>query len=102
MTDQPTILVVDDDPAIRALISLILQVNGYATVEARDGIDALALLEHTPSIGLMLLDLRMPRMNGLELLAELRAKAKLDALPVVAFSGDGNAGRDAIAAGARA
>lgn len=102
MSERPTILVVDDDPAIRALISLILQAHGYASIEARDGEQALDLLEHTPHVELMLLDLRMPRMNGLELLAELRARAKLDTLPVVAFSGDGNAAKKAIEAGARA
>jgi CheY-like chemotaxis protein len=102
MTERPTILVVDDDPAIRALISLILQAHGYTSIEARDGEQALELLDRTPDVNLMLLDLRMPRMNGLELLAELRARAKLDSLPVVAFSGDGNAAREAIEAGARA
>ncbi len=102
MTERPTILVVDDDPSIRALISLILQAHGYTSIEARDGEQALELLDRTPDVNLMLLDLRMPRMNGLELLAELRARAKLDSLPVVAFSGDGNAAREAIEAGARA
>lgn len=102
MTERATILVVDDDPSIRALISLILQAHGYSAIEARDGEHALELLDHTPAVSLMLLDLRMPRMNGLELLAELRARNKLDTLPVVAFSGDGNAGQEAITAGARA
>lgn len=102
MTERPTILIVDDDPAIRALISLILQAHGYTAIEARDGEHALELLERTPDVNLMLLDLRMPRMNGLELLAELRAREKLENLPVVAFSGDGNAAKEAIEAGARA
>jgi CheY-like chemotaxis protein/anti-sigma regulatory factor (Ser/Thr protein kinase) len=65
------ILVVDDDRATRTLIERILKGAGFSATVAKDGIDALRLLGRQ-RFDLMLLDVWMPRMNGLELLAKLR------------------------------
>jgi len=67
-----TILVVDDDNATRHVLRTVLANAGYATSVAEDGVEALELLRSTP-FDLLLLDVWMPRMNGLDLLAELRA-----------------------------
>jgi chemosensory pili system protein ChpA (sensor histidine kinase/response regulator) len=95
------VLVVDDDDELRELIALHLNAMGYETREAGDGVAALQVVHEGTPLSLMLLDLRMPRMNGLELLDRLREEQKLDGIPVVVLTGDGLAGRQAIASGAR-
>src|SRR5438552_3276040 len=64
MAKKP-VLLVEDDPALRAVMGLVLQDAGYQVTAARDGKDALELLEReTP--GIILLDMRMPVMDGRE------------------------------------
>ena len=67
---RKTILVVDDDPDIILMLTDRLEALGYATLAARDGQRALELLESVEP-GLVLLDLQMPRMTGLEILGHL-------------------------------
>jgi CheY-like chemotaxis protein/anti-sigma regulatory factor (Ser/Thr protein kinase) len=66
------ILVVDDDKATRHVLQTVLKNAGYATSVAKDGVEALKALGSEP-FDLLLLDVWMPRMNGLDLLAALRA-----------------------------
>jgi signal transduction histidine kinase len=63
--DHPTILVVDDEPANRALVRAYLAAS-YDVLEAADGAEALDVLRHTP-VDLVLLDVMMPKMSGIEL-----------------------------------
>src|SRR5688500_20292261 len=65
------ILVVDDDRATRHILQRVLTDGGYETAVAKDGIEALQALRKR-RFDLLLLDVWMPRMNGLELLAKLR------------------------------
>ena len=67
------ILVVDDDRATRHILQQVLTGGGYQTTVAKDGIAALAALRKQ-RFDLLLLDVWMPRMNGLELLAKLRTR----------------------------
>jgi CheY-like chemotaxis protein/anti-sigma regulatory factor (Ser/Thr protein kinase) len=69
------ILVVDDDKTTRHLLSTVLSNAGFATAVAKDGVEALKAID-TGSFDLLLLDVWMPRMNGLELLAKLRETRK--------------------------
>ena len=63
-----TILVADDEPAIRAAIGHLLKQQGYRVLEAVDGLEALAIAaQHSGPIHLLLTDLRMPRLDGHEL-----------------------------------
>lgn len=65
---SPTILAVDDEPSILNLVRLILENAGYSVVAACDGQQALALLENRSlTIGLLLTDINMPGISGLEL-----------------------------------
>jgi len=57
------ILVVDDDPGIRATVTEFLELEGYPVLTARDGAEALHVIEHDPP-ALVLLDMRMPVMDG--------------------------------------
>jgi two-component system OmpR family response regulator len=68
---QRTVLVVDDDPHIRQLLVFALAKAGLATREARDGEEALALATDQPP-DLMILDINMPRLDGLEVCRRLR------------------------------
>jgi CheY-like chemotaxis protein len=95
------VLVVDDDDELRELIALHLNASGFPTLEAADGVAALKLVHEERPLSLMLLDLRMPRMNGLELLERMRVENVLDGIPVVVLTGDNQAGIQAIASGAR-
>jgi CheY-like chemotaxis protein len=81
-------MVVDDDAEIRETLEMLLESSGYLTVTASDGVEAQRLLQHDVLPSLILLDLRMPRMNGLEFLAWLRASAVRPRIPVVLFTGD--------------
>lgn len=79
---QRTVLVVDDDPHIRDLLVFALQKAGLATREAADGESALVDLEVHRS-DLVILDINMPRMDGIETCRRIRAK---DDLPVLFLS----------------
>ena len=66
------ILVVDDDDTTRLVVSKLLEKAGFSVFGAKDGVEALETLRRD-QFGLMLLDVWMPRMTGLDLLAELKA-----------------------------
>src|SRR5439155_23484663 len=78
------VLVVDDSPSVRRIVTTLLKSAGWQTVAAKDGLDALEILHQgdTPP-DLVLLDIEMPRMDGFELLSTLRAQAAYRHLPVL-------------------
>jgi len=78
-----TILVADDDPHIRELVCLFLQQEGFRTVEASDGIEALKLME-TNKADLVVLDIMMPHMDGWALCRELRKQYDIPLLMLTA------------------
>ncbi|NMX90018.1 MULTISPECIES: Hpt domain-containing protein [unclassified Pseudomonas] len=76
------VLVVDDSVTVRKVTSRLLERNGMNVLTAKDGIDAIALLEeHTPD--LMLLDIEMPRMDGFEVAIQVRNDPRLKRLPII-------------------
>jgi CheY-like chemotaxis protein len=86
MTRQvQTILVADDEWEVRELVRTILEWEDYAVVEAKDGEDALAQAR-AGQPDLILLDVRMPKMNGLDVLEHLQADPALASIPVVMLS----------------
>jgi CheY-like chemotaxis protein len=89
------ILVVDDSPTIRHIVSTLLDRNGYEPKVAVDGEDAYeALASGEVEADLILLDFVMPRMNGYQFCRALRANPKLEKLPVVLMSARGDKIRD--------
>jgi len=68
------ILVVDDEENIRKSLKMILEYEGYQFLEARDGDEALSLIEETIDLDLVLLDIKLPGRDGLEILAEIRKR----------------------------
>lgn len=87
MSQLPTaqILIVEDDPDIATLLARVFQLAGYTTAWAPDGLQALAQLEAGPP-SLMTLDINMPRMSGVEVLARIRAAPGQRALPVIVLT----------------
>ena len=79
------ILIVDDSPTVRKYHSFVLNAMGYRTCEAGDGSAALEMLL-AEKIDLVITDINMPRMNGFQLLAEMREMPEYSALPVLIVS----------------
>jgi len=78
----PHVLIVDDSLSARKSLALLAQDAGYATLVAKDGLDAVELMRETrPDI--ILVDLEMPRMNGLELTSHVRANDETKDVPVI-------------------
>ncbi|UST84718.1 Hpt domain-containing protein [Pseudomonas siliginis] len=76
------IMVVDDSVTVRKVTSRLLERHGMNVLTAKDGVDAMLLLEeHTPD--LMLLDIEMPRMDGFEVATQVRADERLCHLPII-------------------
>ncbi|RON07519.1 response regulator [Pseudomonas brassicacearum] len=88
------VLIVDDDKDARELLSEILALDGIRCMTAASGESALKLLDSNKSIGLLITDLRMQRLDGLELVSKVRESERA-ALPVIIVSGDADA-RDVI------
>ena len=81
------ILVVDDSPTVRQQVGLALAEAGFQMVEAVDGVDALAKVD--ASIAMLICDVNMPRMNGLETIEQLRTDARWKSLPIVMLTTEG-------------
>jgi two-component system OmpR family response regulator len=77
-----TVLVVDDEPAIREIVATLLEDEGYEVRHARDGVEALAAIDDR--IDLVLSDVIMPRLDGASLVRKLRRRGHL--VPVVLMS----------------
>ena len=94
------ILIVEDDYDTRYILSLILKDEGYQVVTAADGECALMVAaEQKPD--LVITDINLPRVNGIELTRNLRLKQETSAMPIIAITAYGHATmRNAMAAGA--
>ena len=83
----PKILVVDDDEEMRLKHRTLLEGEGYVVTEAEDGEKALAMLNDEPAYSLVLLDLKMPGADGLEVLRTIRGRSDTFAIPVMISTG---------------
>ena len=91
------ILVADDDKNLRRVVGELLADAGYAVEVAADGVEALAAIERGEP-ALLLLDVRMPRLDGLGVLEHLEQRAKT--FPVIVITAQEDACQDAVARGA--
>jgi len=90
------ILLVEDDRSIRVALQAILEDEGYAVTAADNGRQALERLRSSAAPDLIVLDLRMPVMDGWEFRAAQKDDPKLARIPVLAISADGSAKAAAI------
>lgn len=93
------VLVVDDDPDICEVMQLILEPRGYRVVTAESGIEALRILRAGEEPCLVLLDLMMPGMDGLQFRTEQLHDPALAAIPVVMISAGGDVAAKAATVG---
>ena len=82
---MPTVLVVDDDPGVCVMLEVYLSLEGFDVLTASNGREALRLLQdHQPVV--ILLDLMMPVMDGVEFRREQAREPRLNAIPVLCLS----------------
>jgi len=84
------ILVVDDAQTIRKLASFALTKGGYTIVEAEDGLKALEVLKENTDIDLIITDLNMPNMNGLEFSAAVKKDPSFQNIPIFMLTTEAN------------
>ncbi|MEX0908657.1 MAG: response regulator, partial [Gemmatimonadaceae bacterium] len=83
------ILVADDEPHIGRIIQMKLEQGPFEVLLAEDGEAALEAIERDPDIALVVLDLMMPKLSGLDVLARVRANESTRALPTVILTAAG-------------
>lgn len=83
---QPLILVVDDDPGIRMVARTLFEREGMRVIEARDGVEALRLMDDSPP-DLVCLDVRMPRLDGFSVCEKMRENHSTRLTPVLMMTG---------------
>jgi CheY-like chemotaxis protein len=103
-TAPPLVLVADDEASVREMIALVLRTHGFRVRLCADGVEAMAAIDDGSRIDAALLDLRMPRASGSQVLEHIRRHDRHALLPVVAMSAynDDQQAREVIAAGADA
>ncbi|MDO9582812.1 MAG: sigma-54 dependent transcriptional regulator [Desulfomicrobium sp.] len=89
MTQQPTVLVIDDEPAHRLMVRVVLGDAGFRVLEADNGSSGLVTLRSKP-VDVVLLDMRMPGMSGLDVLQKMHEEAMTT--PVIMLTAFGNVG----------
>ena len=100
--DGPTVLVVDDDPGVRQVVRLSLELEGYMVKEAGGAEEGLAAVEDEAP-DLILLDVMMPHVDGWEMLRQIQERHGAGSIPIVMFSGkvDAQTAAQAAARGAQ-
>jgi DNA-binding NtrC family response regulator len=86
-TGRPTVMIVEDDADIRETLTALLESRGFAVMTAENGPDAIELLDRVGHPCVILVDLLMPGINGMELLEVLGSEDRLAAIPVAVVSG---------------
>jgi two-component system cell cycle response regulator DivK len=82
---QKTVLIVEDHPLNLRLVEDILKHQGFATVHSIDGLDVLELTrQHSPA--LILMDIQLPQVSGLEIIRLIKGEADLCAIPIMAMT----------------
>ena len=84
--DAKTVLVVDDEPDAREFLTTVLEDNGYATVSAKDGAEAISILE-AGAPDLVTLDITMPEKSGVAVYRRLKEDEQLKSIPVIIVTG---------------
>jgi two-component system chemotaxis response regulator CheY len=96
------VLIVDDSSTVRDEVRVALMAGGHDVLEARDGVEGLEEIERSPDLGVVILDVNMPRMNGIELLSRLQDDSREVPVLMLTTEGQPNLIRRAKAAGAKA
>ncbi|QPC83460.1 response regulator [Phototrophicus methaneseepsis] len=84
--EKPRILVVDDDPALQKLVVLLLKRANMDPISAMNAGEAAQILREEPLPDLVVLDLMLPEISGIDFLRQMRAKSTFNSLPVIILS----------------
>ena len=84
-----TVLVVDDSSTVRQQVSLALKQAGFNILEAADGREALATIESNRGIAMVVCDVNMPVLNGLEMVEKVKSRPENRALPILMLTTEG-------------
>lgn len=87
-----SIMTVDDSASVRQMVGFTLKQAGYNVLEAVDGRDALEKL-NGESVNMVITDLNMPNMDGIELIRQLRAKAQFKFIPIIMLTTESQASK---------
>jgi len=85
-----TIMVVDDSRTVRQQVAVVLGGAGYEVLEAFDGVDAVEKIARCDGLAMIICDVNMPRMNGLDLLVRLKKEGRTN-IPVLMLTTEGQA-----------
>jgi DNA-binding response OmpR family regulator len=88
--DKPILFLVEDEEDTATLIRMIMEEEGYDVVHANDGKQAQGKIDALPPPALILLDMGLPHVHGLELLAQIRKKPTWNGVSVVMLTADGD------------
>jgi DNA-binding response OmpR family regulator len=80
-----SVLVVDDDPVIRRMLQLSYESEGFRVTTAADGVEGLEALRTSPP-DVLILDIMMPKLDGMKVMDELKADERLRSIPVILLS----------------
>lgn len=90
MADKKKILVVDDSAAVRQQVSLALSQAGFEVLEAEDGKIGADAIETDREIAMVICDVNMPNMNGIDMLTLVKSKPENDGLPILMLTTEGS------------
>jgi DNA-binding response OmpR family regulator len=96
------ILVADDDPVIRHLVSSIIKQEGYTVVVANDGREAYRILQNDADFRVAIFDIMMPHLEGIDIIRHMRTEKRLMRIPVMMMTAEQNLSlmKDSFEAGA--
>jgi CheY-like chemotaxis protein len=83
-----TILIVDDSTTVRKFLAATLKTRNFKCIEASDGFDAMEKLSQNPQIKLIISDLNMPNMDGIEFIGTIRKDPLYQDLPIIMLTTD--------------
>lgn len=84
---KPRILLAEDEAAVLKMTKLRLEHEGFEVMTATDGEQVLRALDGGAAVALILMDVRMPKLDGLEVCRQLKAKAATAKIPIILFTG---------------
>jgi len=96
------VLIVDDSGPSRISLSFSIKQKGHTVFTAEDGQEGLVQIMANPDIALVITDINMPKMNGFQLINNIRNNPETENLPIIALSVDEDKGNEAISKGATA
>ncbi len=97
---MPDLLLIEDDSELREVIREAVEIGGYSVTVARDGEEGLALLREGLQPTVIMCDIVLPRMNGLDFLSRIRSTPHLKNIVFISMSGDDQMKKQALNAGA--